>query len=197
MDFHQSSFRDLAFIAQILEPSPDEWNVKMTNCSFCWKNYVPQVVIDGYWWRHQMETFSALLAICAGNSPVPVNSLHKGQWRGALMFSLISASIKGWVNNQEAGDLRRSRPHYDVIVMLVTHTCCLFYYHHGMISDDYHSFLLDVINHSCLTNVKCGLAKSLFKLENEWTWLWVTKRGIRSLLWNLKCLHVRMRVVDW
>ena len=23
------------------------------------------------WWRHQMETFSALLALCAGNSPVP------------------------------------------------------------------------------------------------------------------------------
>ena len=23
------------------------------------------------WWRHQMETFSELLAICAGNSPVP------------------------------------------------------------------------------------------------------------------------------
>ena len=23
------------------------------------------------WWRHQVETFSALLAICAGNSPVP------------------------------------------------------------------------------------------------------------------------------
>ena len=23
------------------------------------------------WWRHQMETFSALLAICAGNSPGP------------------------------------------------------------------------------------------------------------------------------
>ena len=26
------------------------------------------------WWRHQMETFSALLAICAGNSPVPGES---------------------------------------------------------------------------------------------------------------------------
>ena len=23
------------------------------------------------WWRHQMETFSALLALCAGNSPIP------------------------------------------------------------------------------------------------------------------------------
>ena len=64
-----------------------------------------------------METFSALLAICAGNSPVPVNSPHKGQWRWALMFSLICAWINGWVNNREAGDLRRYRVHYDVIVM--------------------------------------------------------------------------------
>ena len=43
---------------------------------------------------------------------------HKGQWRGALMFSLICAWIKQWVNNGEAGDLRRYRTHYDVIVMI-------------------------------------------------------------------------------
>ena len=42
---------------------------------------------------------------------------HKGQWRGALMFSLIYVWINGWVNNPEAGDLRRCRAHYDVIVM--------------------------------------------------------------------------------
>ena len=70
------------------------------------------------WWRHQMETFSALLALCAGNSPVPVNSPHKGQWRRALMFSLICARINDWVNNREAGDLRRHRGHYDVNVMV-------------------------------------------------------------------------------
>ena len=35
---------------------------------------------------------------------------HKGQWRGALMFTLIWARINGWVNNREAGDLRRYRP---------------------------------------------------------------------------------------
>ena len=28
-------------------------------------------VKSGAWWRHQMKTFSALLVICAGNSPVP------------------------------------------------------------------------------------------------------------------------------
>ena len=35
-----------------------------------------------------------------------VNSPHKGQWHGDLMFSLICAWINGWVNNGEAGDLR-------------------------------------------------------------------------------------------
>ena len=69
------------------------------------------------WWRHQMETFSALLAICAGNSPVPVNSPHKGQWRGALMFSFIWVWINCSVNNRDAGNLRRYRAHYDVPVM--------------------------------------------------------------------------------
>ena len=47
----------------------------------------------------------------------PVNSPHKGQWRGALMFSLICVGLKGWINNREAGDLRRYRVHYDVTVM--------------------------------------------------------------------------------
>ena len=44
-----------------------------------------------------------------------VRGIHR--WRGALMFSLIYAWINGWVNNREAGDLRRFPAHYDVIVM--------------------------------------------------------------------------------
>ena len=47
----------------------------------------------------------------------PVNSPHKSQWRGSLMFSLISAWINGLVNNAEVGDLRRHRAHYDVTLM--------------------------------------------------------------------------------
>ena len=50
----------------------------------------------------------------------PVNSLHKGQWRGALIISLICVWINDWVNNREAGDLRRYRVLYDVIVMFFT-----------------------------------------------------------------------------
>ena len=80
---------------------------------------IPQILhVTTSWWRHQMGTFSALLAICAGNSRSPVNSPHKGQWRRALMFSLICVWINNWVNNSEAGDLRPYRAHYDVTVML-------------------------------------------------------------------------------
>ena len=59
-------------------------------------------------------TFYVLLAICVGSSPVNGESPHKGQWRGALMFSLIYAWINGWVNNR---DLRRHPAHSDVTVM--------------------------------------------------------------------------------
>ena len=47
----------------------------------------------------------------------PVNSPHKGQWCGSLMFSLICVWINGWVNNREAGDLRCYHAHYDFTAM--------------------------------------------------------------------------------
>ena len=92
-------------------------------------NLAQGLVVSHTWWHHQMETFSELLAICAGNSPVPVNSPHKGRWRGALMFSLICAWINDRVNNREAGDLRRHRGHYDVIVMTFFCRC----HHHPLL----------------------------------------------------------------
>ena len=64
-------------------------------------------------WKHFLHFWSFVRGIHRS----PMNSLHKGQWRGALMFSLTCAWIKGWVNNREAGDLRRHRTHDDVIVM--------------------------------------------------------------------------------
>ena len=67
-----------------------------------------------------METFSALLALYVGIHRPRVNSPHKGQRRGALVFSLICTWINGCVNNHEVGDLRRHCAHYDVIVMLST-----------------------------------------------------------------------------
>ena len=71
---------------------------------------------------------SAWLALCAGNSPVPVNSPHKGQWRGALMFSLICLWTWGWWFEmlprplwRHCNDLRQQLRYCPRILLIVTH----------------------------------------------------------------------------
>ena len=65
-------------------------------------------------WKH----FPRCWPFVRGIHRSAVDSPHKGQWRGTLMFSLIYAWIKGSANNRDAGDLRRHRAHYDVTVMM-------------------------------------------------------------------------------
>ena len=67
-------------------------------------------------WKH----FPRYWPFVRGIHRSPVNSPHKGQWRGALMFSLIFAGINGWAKNREAGDLKRYLAHCDVTVMIAT-----------------------------------------------------------------------------
>ena len=60
----------------------------------------------------------------------PVNSPHKGQWCGALLFSLICASTNTWANNGDVVDLRCHHTHYDVTVMGIQNVilCCCFFF---------------------------------------------------------------------
>ena len=68
----------------------------------------------------------------------PMNSPHKGQWRRALMFSLICVWINGWVNYREAGDLRRYLAHYVVTVMQSLHNQLNQHSYHLLYGDDCH-----------------------------------------------------------
>ena len=69
------------------------------------------------WWGHQMETFSVLLALCGkitGHRWIPLTKASDAE----LWCFLSSAPwIHSWVNNREAGHLRRYCAHYDVIVI--------------------------------------------------------------------------------
>ena len=65
-------------------------------------------------WKHVLRYWSFFRGIHRS----PVNSPHKGQWRGALMFSLICAWMNAGVNICEAGDLRCHLAHYDVTIMI-------------------------------------------------------------------------------
>ena len=105
------SLKELDMIGQRWPPPPPHTHTKQESM-----NHVHNVY-DISWWRHQMGTFSRYWPFVRGIHRSPVNSPHKGQWRGALIFSLICSWINGWVNNGEAGDLRRHHAHYDVIVI--------------------------------------------------------------------------------
>ena len=85
------------------------------------KHFKLNRTLTGYWrvshydvikWKH----FPRYWPFVWGIPRSPVNSPHKGQWRGALMFSMIYVWINGWVNSREAGDLRRHHARYDVTV---------------------------------------------------------------------------------
>ena len=64
-------------------------------------------------WKH----FPRYWPFVGGIHQSALHSPHKGQWRGALIFSLIFAWTNGWANTRDAGDLRHHRAHYDVTVM--------------------------------------------------------------------------------
>ena len=96
----------------------------MQNVAVKYKQWAPVT----HWGREKMEAsshddvikwihFPRYWSFVRGIHRSPVNSPHKGQWRGALVVSLICAWMTGWVNNREAGDLRRHLANYDVTVM--------------------------------------------------------------------------------
>ena len=106
---------------------------------------------DGWqltWWRHQMETFSALLVLCARNSPVtgefPAQRSSDTELRCFFDLRLNKRLSK----KREAGDLRRHRAHYDVIVMNAS------------------------INESSLPLVSVTLVARLFEIATRWNLIW-------------------------
>ena len=80
-------------------------------------------------WKH----FPRYWSFVRGIHRWPVNSLRKGQWHRALMFSFNCTPINGWVNNREAGDLRHHHAHYDVTVMKNRHTSFKF----SLVTEDF------------------------------------------------------------
>ena len=99
---------------------PGPWRPRHKFWSVCHQNQIkyngrviPIYHDDVIKWKHLPRNWPFVRIIHRS----PVNSPHKGQWRGALMFSLICTRINDWAKNREAGDLRRYCAHYAVIVM--------------------------------------------------------------------------------
>ena len=93
------------------------------------------------------------------------------------MFSLICVWINGWVNNREAGDLRRHRGHYDVNVMWISN--CI------------NCKQWVVIIHPCPNYNGC-LVKPPLNLEHRWVSIFHMKPLVKLVIhvqvsmWGLK-----------
>ena len=94
--------------------APARCGYNFNNCKSHIKDLHVYLHDDVIKWKH----FPRYWPFVRGIHRSPVNSPHKCQWCGVLMFSLICTWINGCINNGEAGDLRRHRAHYDVTVML-------------------------------------------------------------------------------
>ena len=81
-----------------------------------WHTFIAALMCQA-WWRHQMETFSALLALCGESTAHRWIPRTKASDAELWCFLWSAPWINGSVNNREAGDLRRHRAPYDVIVM--------------------------------------------------------------------------------
>ena len=105
----------ISFYVAVSRLSRGDWS-SYVPLALLWLSYVLHINIcvhdDVIKWKHFPRYWPFLWVIHRS----PETSQHKGHWRGALMFSLICACINGWVNNREAGDLRRSHAYYNVIV---------------------------------------------------------------------------------
>ena len=110
------------FASVTTETLDDLWQIVSSYILVARSRLLYKLVTHGRWyavfshddvikWKH----FPRYWLFVRGIHRSPVNSPHKGQWRGALVFPLICARINGWVNNGDAGDLRHHRAHYDVI----------------------------------------------------------------------------------
>ena len=73
---------------------------------FFWYSFKDYNILQKSWWRHQMETFSALPALCEGN-PL-VTGGFPSQRQATRSFGIF-LSGHDWANNRDAGDLRKSR----------------------------------------------------------------------------------------
>ena len=132
-------------------------------------------------WKH----FPRYWPFVGGIHRWPVNSPHKGQWRRTLMFSLICAWINGWVNNRAAGDLRRHRVHYDVIVMVLWYSQ-LFLFRNWYKGESYDNIFVNPSQLASLKRSKNGV--------NDGTWILPTCMSLKEL-WKThpSWLHVHSR----
>ena len=152
-------------------------------------NGLSHFVLTMAWWRHQMETFSTLLAICAGNSPVPGEfPAQRPVTRSFGVFcnlhpnKRLSKQWWGWWFETPSCPLWRHRNGYHWFMALVTNSAPSLYLNLRRVSrtvlapawtnDDNWILRNNSQRHYKLTTLRpeqngCRFADNIFSASNE------------------------------
>ena len=99
------------------------------------------------------------------------------------MFSLICAWISGWVNNGEAGDLRRHRAHYNVAVMIASN--CLNQCIHNQQDPISREMFKILATKMCVWNLHICLMTTIHYLNHYWL-----------IIKDILCIHPRAILIS-
>ena len=129
------------------------------------------------WWFHMMTSsnrnFPSHWPFVRGIHLLPVNSPHNGQWREALVFSLIHAWTNGWVNNHAAGDLRRHCAHYDVTVLIESiKTTSVETVNTGILDKNKEHYLRSTDKAEKYYDKSRHIQLHMSKYKTKWWWTW-------------------------
>ena len=148
----------------------------------CWN-----LCANGYsWWRHQMETFSALLVVCAGNSPVP--SEIPAQRLVTRSFDVFfDPRLNKWVSKQSWGWWFETLPcHYDVTVMsMFIASLCFDFAEYMMLKN--------------LISKKAIIHKYLWEVETSFSYfmyMYVRGRGA-MIVWDQDKMATILQTTFW
>ena len=135
------------------------------------------------WWRHQMETFSALLALCSGNSPVPGEFLIQRPVTRSfdVLFHLclnkrLSKQSRGWWFETPSRSLWR---HFNAMTWELNKFW--IYYRdvtrtlRRLKSPATELFVQHIVRHNTKENIKAPLCCSIVRVIHRWSLVALTK----------------------
>ena len=111
----------------------------------------------------------------------PVDSPHKGQRRGALIFSLIFPWTNGCANNRDAGDLRSYRAHYNVAVMNQV----------DIWRSAWYPKLRSMLYCKCSQNIRSPAVRNMYSVKEAFSITRVKKSNHISVFWTKGFFDVR------
>ena len=143
------------------------------------------------WWRHQMKTFSALLVICAGNSPVP-GEFHEQKPVTQSFDVFFDLHLNTWSNKQSWGWWFETLSH-----PLWRHCHVNRQNEYKLVDDIFYSFLMKIVvfwlqfhwNMFLRVQLKKQSSKPIGRLAIIWTNAGLVHRRIYATLTRPRLVH--------